>query len=255
MKLVSWNVNGFRAVLKKNFIDFFNEAKADIFCIQETKMQEAQVTTEFDNYYQYFHSAQRKGYSGVAFFTKVKPLNVFYGIDGKHTDEGRAITLEYNDFYVVGVYTPNSQPQLARIDYRVKFEDDFKIYVTKLNESKPVIICGDLNVAHQDIDLKNPDANHNSPGFSDTERAKFSELLEAGFIDSFRYLYPYQLESYTWWSYRFSARAKNIGWRIDYFLVSEDIIESVKDSYINDNIYGSDHAPITLLIHQDHLDY
>ncbi len=256
MKLVSWNVNGFRAVLKKNFLDFFNEVDADIFCIQETKMQLDQVETNFDGYYQYFNSAQRKGYSGVAFFTKVKPLNVTYGLcDNTHNDEGRVITLEYSDFYIVGVYTPNSQPKLARIDYRMQFEDDFRYYLNKLNEDKPVIVCGDLNVAHNEIDLKNPDLNRNNPGFSDFERNKFSELLDSGFVDTFRYLYPYEENRYSWWSYRAQARKRNVGWRIDYFLVSEDIVECVKDSIINDEILGSDHAPVTLLIHQDQLDY
>ena len=255
MKLVSWNVNGFRAILNKNFLEFFDEVNADIFCIQETKMQEGQVDLHLEGYYQYYNYAQRKGYSGVAFFTKEKPINVFYGINDNHNDEGRLLTLEYNDFYVVGIYTVNSQKDLVRLDYRIQFEDDLRDYLNNLNEDKPVIVCGDLNVAHQEIDLSNPDSNRNSPGFSDSEREKFTELLDSGFIDTFRHLYPYTINKYSWWSYRYQARAKNIGWRIDYFLVSEDIVELIKDSIIYDHILGSDHAPIGLIIKENQLDY
>ena len=250
MKLISWNVNGFRAVLKKNFNEFFLSSDADIFCIQETKMQEDQVEVSFDGYHQYFASAEKKGYSGVAIFTKHKPLNVHYGIDAEdHPEEGRSITLEYNDFYFVGVYTPNSQTKLKRLDYRMKWEDDFRDYLVKLNEDKPVILCGDLNVAHEEIDLSNPSTNRKNAGFSDEERAKFSELLDSGFIDTFRHFYP------SWWSYRTKARERNIGWRIDYFVVSEDLEETIEDSIINDDILGSDHCPVTLILHDDHLDF
>lgn len=255
MKLISWNVNGFRAVLKKNFNEFFLSSDADIFCIQETKMQEDQVEVSFDGYHQYFASAEKKGYSGVAIFTKHKPLNVHYGIDAEdHPEEGRSITLEYNDFYFVGVYTPNSQTKLKRLDYRMKWEDDFRDYLVKLNEDKPVILCGDLNVAHEEIDLSNPSTNRKNAGFSDEERAKFSELLDSGFIDTFRHFYPYE-EKYSWWSYRTKARERNIGWRIDYFVVSEDLEETIEDSIINDDILGSDHCPVTLILHDDHLDF
>lgn len=255
MKLVSWNVNGFRAVLKKNFTEFFEEADADIFCIQETKMQEDQVEVSFDGYHQYFASAEKKGYSGVAIFTKHKPLNVHYGIDAEgHPEEGRSITLEYQDFYFVGAYVPNSQSELKRLDYRMKWEDDMTVYLSKLNEDKPVIYCGDLNVAHEEIDLKNPSTNRKNAGFSDEERAAFGRLLDAGFIDTFRYFYPTE-EKYSWWSYRTNARARGIGWRIDYFIVSEDLEETIKDSIINDDVLGSDHCPVTLILHDDHLDY
>lgn len=255
MKLISWNVNGFRAVLKKNFIEFFEESDADIFCIQETKMQEDQVEVSFDGYHQYFASAEKKGYSGVAIFTKHEPKSVHYGIDAEdHPEEGRSITLEYEDFYFVGVYVPNSQTNLKRLDYRMKWEDDLRAYLNKLNEDKPVILCGDLNVAHEEIDLKNPSTNRKNPGFSDEEREKFSLLLEDGYIDTFRHFYPLE-EKYSWWSYRTKARERGIGWRIDYFVVSDDLEETIKDSIINDDILGSDHCPVTLILHDDHLDY
>ena len=246
MKLISWNVNGLRACLGKGFLDFFKEADADIFCVQETKMQEGQADIETNGYYQYWHSAQKKGYSGTAVFTKEKPLHVQYGINGKHDDEGRVITLEFDRFYLVNCYTPNAQQELARLSYRMEFEDDFRGYLSSL--SKPVILCGDLNVAHQEIDLKNPKTNRGNPGFSDEERNKMTELLSAGFSDTFRSLYPDKTDAYSWWSYRFQARAKNIGWRIDYFIVSEALMPSVSDSVIYPEILGSDHCPVGLLI-------
>ena len=256
MKIISWNVNGFRAVLKKNFLEFFNEEDADIFFIQETKMQEGQVEVELEGYHQYWNSAKKKGYSGTAFFTKKKPLNVFYGFDAEdHPDEGRILTLEYSDFYMVGAYVPNSQSKLKRLDYRMRWENDMRAYLSRLNEDKPVIYCGDLNVAHNEIDLANPDTNHKSAGFSDEERAKFGELLNAGFVDSFRHFYPTLRDRYSYWSYRTRARDRNVGWRIDYFVVSEDIIEAVEDSIINDDILGSDHCPITLKVDGDMLDW
>lgn len=256
MKLVSWNVNGFRAIMKKNFKQFFYDVDADIFCIQETKMQNDQVDVSFEGYYQYFTSAERKGYSGVAFFTKHEPLNVSYGIDATdHPEEGRSITLEYNDFYVVGVYTPNSQADLKRIEYRTLWEDDLRKYLNDLNEEKPVILCGDLNVAHNEIDLFETINNAETAGYSQVERDKFSELLDSGFIDVYRHLYPYEENKYTWWNYRFNARALNNGWRIDYFLVSDDLEESIKDFIIYDEVMGSDHCPVSLILHEDHLDY
>ncbi|MBP3447541.1 MAG: exodeoxyribonuclease III [Clostridia bacterium] len=246
MKLISWNVNGLRACLGKGFLDFFKEADADIFCVQETKMQEGQADIETNGYYQYWHSAQKKGYSGTAVFTKEKPLHVQYGINGKHDDEGRVMTLEFDRFYLVNCYTPNAQQELARLPYRMEFEDDFRSYLSSL--SKPVILCGDLNVAHQEIDLKNPKTNRGNPGFSDEERNKMTELLSAGFSDTFRSLYPDKTDAYSWWSYRFQARAKNIGWRIDYFIVSEALMPSVSDSVIYPEVLGSDHCPVGLLI-------
>lgn len=254
MKIISWNVNGFRAILKKNFLDFFEEEQADIFCIQETKMQEGQVEVDFEGYHQYWNSAEKKGYSGVAFFVKKEPISVRYGMNAEgHPDEGRIITLEYEDFFMVGAYVPNSQTKLRRLDYRMEWEDDMRAYLSSLNEEKPVIYTGDLNVAHNEIDLANPDANHKSAGFSDEERAKFSELLEAGFIDTFRHFYPTLRDRYSYWSYRTRARDRNVGWRIDYFVVSEDILEAVKDSIINDDILGSDHCPVTLKLDADML--
>lgn len=246
MKLISWNVNGLRACLGKGFLDFFKEADADIFCVQETKMQEGQADIETNGYYQYWHSAQKKGYSGTAVFTKEKPLHVQYGINGKHDDEGRVMTLEFDRFYLVNCYTPNAQQELARLPYRMEFEDDFRSYLSSL--SKPVILCGDLNVAHQEIDLKNPKTNRGNPGFSNEERNKMTELLSAGFSDTFRSLYPDKTDAYSWWSYRFQARAKNIGWRIDYFIVSEALMPSVSDSVIYPEVLGSDHCPVGLLI-------
>lgn len=247
MKLISWNVNGLRAVYKKGFLDFFNEINADIFCIQETKMQEGQIELELPEYEQYFNSAERKGYSGTAIFTKIKPEKVTYGIGiEEHDKEGRVITLEFKGFYFVGCYTPNSGRELARLEYRMKWEDDFKEYLKKLDENKPVIICGDLNVAHKEIDLKNPKTNRKNAGFTDEEREKMTKLQEAGFIDTYRKLYPDRENAYTWWSYMGKAREKNIGWRIDYFLTSERIESKIKETYIYDKIMGSDHCPVGL---------
>ena len=247
MKLISWNVNGIRACVQKGFLDFFNEVDADIFCIQESKMQEGQLELDLPGYYQYWNYAERKGYSGTAIFTKQEPMSVAYGIGiEKHDKEGRVITLEYEDFYFVTVYTPNSQSELARLAYRMEWETDFLTYLKTLEESKPVIFCGDLNVAHKEIDLKNPKTNRKNAGFTDEERGKFSEVLEAGFIDTFRYFYPDMESIYSWWSYRFSARAKNAGWRIDYFCVSESLKERLVDAKILTEIMGSDHCPVEL---------
>lgn len=246
MKLISWNVNGFRACLTKGFEDFFNNIDADIFCLQETKMQPDQADFSPVGYHKYFFSAEKKGYSGTAVFTKTQPLNVTYGIDNKHRDEGRVITCEYSNFYLVCCYTPNAQDKLKRIDYRMEFEDDMRKYLSNLSKTKPVIYCGDLNVAHQEIDLKNPKTNRGNAGFSDEERGKFTELLEAGFTDSFRYLYPDITGIYSWWSYRFNARKNNAGWRIDYFVVSDSVRDKIKDSKIHSEIMGSDHCPVEL---------
>ena len=247
MKLISWNVNGLRAVYKKGFLDFFNKIDADIFCIQETKMQEGQITLELEQYEQYFNYAVRKGYSGTAVFTKIKPEKVTYGIGiEEHDQEGRVITLEFKNFYLVNCYTPNSGRELARLEYRMTWEDAFKEYLKQLDKNKPVIICGDLNVAHKEIDLKNPKTNRKNAGFTDEERNKISNLLEAGFTDSYRKLYPDKENAYTWWSYMGNARAKNIGWRIDYFLTSNRICDKIKEAYIFDKILGSDHCPIGL---------
>ena len=224
MKLISWNVNGIRACVGKNFMEFFNEVNADIFCLQETKLQENQIDLQLDGYHQYWNYAKKKGYSGTAIFTKKEPLSVMYGINiEEHDQEGRVITLEFEDFYMVTVYTPNSQNELKRLDYRMKWEDDFRNYLKELDDKKPVIVCGDLNVAHKEIDLKNPKTNRKNAGFTDEERNKFTELMEAGFIDTFRYFYPDKENIYSWWSYRFKAREKNAGWRIDYFCVSEKL--------------------------------
>lgn len=248
MKLVSWNVNGIRACITKGFNDFFKDINADIFAVQETKMQEGQADISIDGYYHYMNSAIKKGYSGTLIYTKKKPLNVKYGIDiEEHSTEGRVITLEFDDFYFVTVYTPNSQDGLKRLDYRMKFEDDFRNYLISLKKQKPVILCGDLNVAHNEIDLKNPLQNMQNAGFSKEERNQFSNLLESGFVDSFRYLYPDKV-MYSWWSYRFFAREKNIGWRIDYFVVSDDLKNKLIDSTIMTDIFGSDHAPVVLEI-------
>lgn len=247
MKFVSWNVNGIRACVQKGFLDFFKEADADIFCIQETKMQEGQLTLELDGYHQYWNSAVKKGYSGTAIFTKKEPVSVSYGIGiEEHDQEGRVITLEFEDFYFITVYTPNSQSELKRLDYRMKWESDFLSYLKKLEERKPVVFCGDLNVAHTEIDLKNPKTNRKNAGFTDEERQKFTELLEAGFIDTFRYFYPDQEGVYSWWSYRFKAREKNAGWRIDYFCVSEGLKDRLKGAKILTDVYGSDHCPVIL---------
>ena len=244
MKFISWNVNGFRACLDKGFGDFFAEQDADFVCIQETKMQPGQADFKPEGYYQYWYSAEKKGYSGTAIFTKREPISVAYGIGiPEHDTEGRAITLEYDEFYLLCVYTPNAQRELARLDYRMAWEDALRAYINSLDEKKPVIYCGDLNVAHNEIDLKNPKSNRQSAGFSDEERGKFTELLESGFTDTFRALYPDKVE-YSWWSYMFSARAKNVGWRIDYFVVSNRLFERVKDSFILTNVMGSDHCPV-----------
>lgn len=247
MKLISWNVNGIRACVQKGFLDFFKEADADIFCIQESKMQEGQLELDLPGYHQYWNYAERKGYSGTAIFTKQEPLSVAYGMGiEEHDKEGRVITLEFEDFYFVTVYTPNSQNELARLEYRMQWETDFLIYLKKLEEKKNVIFCGDLNVAHQEIDLKNPKTNRRNAGFTDEERGKFTELLQAGFIDTFRYFYPDQEGIYSWWSYRFSARAKNAGWRIDYFIVSEGLKNRLVDAKILTEVLGSDHCPVEL---------
>ena len=248
MKFISWNVNGFRACLNKGFEEFFNEQNADFFCIQETKMQPDQADFKPEGYYQYWYSAEKKGYSGTAIFAKHEPISVWYGLDiEKHDHEGRAITLEYEDFYLLCVYTPNSQRELARLDYRMEWENDLREYIKSLDATKPVIYCGDLNVAHQEIDLKNPKTNHHSAGFTDEERGKFTELLNEGFSDTFRTLYPEKIE-YSWWSYMFQARAKNVGWRIDYFVVSDRLMPKVKESKIYTEIMGSDHCPVGIEI-------
>lgn len=248
MKFISWNVNGFRSCLDKGFEEFFKTQNADFFCIQETKMQIGQASFEPDGYYQYWNSAEKKGYSGTAVFTKHKPLSVSYGIGiPEHDTEGRAITLEYEDFYLLCVYTPNAQRELARLSYRMQWEDALRGYILSLDKKKPVIYCGDLNVAHEEIDLKNPKTNHFSAGFSDEERGKFTELLKSGFKDTFRAIYP-DTVSYSWWSYMYSARAKNVGWRIDYFVVSNRIFERVKDSFIMNEIMGSDHCPVGIVL-------
>ncbi|MBQ5890161.1 MAG: exodeoxyribonuclease III [Clostridia bacterium] len=248
MKLISWNVNGFRACLNKGFEQFFKDTDADFFCIQETKMQPGQASFEAEGYHQYWYSAEKKGYSGTAVFAKKEPISVKYGLGiDEHDHEGRAITLEYDDFYLLCVYTPNAQRELARLDYRMKWEDALRDYIKSLDAKKPVIYCGDLNVAHEEIDLKNPKTNHFSAGFSDEERGKFTELLQSGFCDTFRTLYPEKVE-YSWWSYMYHAREKNVGWRIDYFVVSERVMDKVKDSRIFTDIMGSDHCPVGLEI-------
>ncbi len=249
MKLISWNVNGLRACMKKGFEDFFKESDADIFCVQETKLQEGQIDFCPEGYECYWNYAEKKGYSGTAVFTKKKPLEVVYGIGiDEHDHEGRVITLEYEDFYFVTVYTPNSQSELARLDYRMRWEDAFRDYLKELDAHKPVIVTGDMNVAHEEIDLKNPKTNKKNAGFTQEERDKFSELLDAGFVDSFRYFYPDKTGAYSWWSYRFKAREKDAGWRIDYFVVSERIKEQMKDALIYKEVMGSDHCPVGLEI-------
>lgn len=248
-KLISWNVNGLRACTQKGFMDFFQDADADIFCLQETKLQEGQIQLELPGYYQYWNYAEKKGYSGTAVFTKEKPLSVSMGIGiEKHDHEGRVITLEFEKFYLITVYTPNSQDELRRLDYRMEWEDDFLAYLKQLEQNKPVIVCGDMNVAHREIDLKNPKTNRKNAGFTDEERAKFTALTEAGFTDTFRYFYPDAEGIYSWWSYRFHAREKNAGWRIDYFLASEALNGSLKDAMIYNDVFGSDHCPVGLLI-------
>lgn len=251
MKCISWNVNGIRACVGKGFLEYFREVDADIFCIQESKMQEGQLDLELEGYYQYWNYAERKGYSGTAVFTKKEPLRVVNGIGiPEHDTEGRVITLEFENFFFVTVYTPNAQRELTRLDYRMQWEEDFRDYLVKLKESKSVIVCGDMNVAHEEIDLKNPKTNHKNAGFTDEERQKMTKLLDAGFIDTFRYFYPELEGVYSWWSYRFSARAKNAGWRIDYFLTSEDLKEKLVDAKIHTEIMGSDHCPIELDINE-----
>ena len=249
MKLISWNVNGIRACVNKGFSNFFKEIDADIFCIQETKLQEGQIDLNLEGYYQYWNYAKKKGYSGTAIFSKKKPLSVSYGLNiEEHDQEGRIITLEFENFYMITVYTPNSQTGLARLDYRMKWEDDFKTYLKDLNIKKPVILCGDLNVAHKEIDLKNPKNNINNPGFTVFEREKLTNLLDEGFIDSFRYLYPDKEFIYSWWSYRFNARKNNAGWRIDYFLTSDKLQDKIEDALIDTEILGSDHCPVILIL-------
>lgn len=247
MKLISWNVNGLRAVMNKGFMDFFNNIDADIFCVQETKLQEGQIDFSPEGYYAYWNSAVKKGYSGTAVFTKIKPINVTYGINiEEHDQEGRVIIAEYEKFYLVNCYTPNSKRELTRLDYRMKWEDDFRKYLKKLDKNKPVILCGDLNVAHNEIDLKNPSTNKHNAGFTNEEREKMTQLLDSGFVDTFRTLYPDKKDIYSWWSYMFHAREKNAGWRIDYFIVSEKIKEEIEDSKILTEIMGSDHCPVEL---------
>ena len=249
MKLVSWNVNGIRAVLTKGFEDFFKSVNADIFCIQETKCQEGQVELEFDGYESYWNSAEKKGYSGTAIFTKIKPISVKYGIGiEEHDKEGRVITLEFKDFYMVNIYTPNSKRELERLDYRQIWEDEIRKYLLGLDKVKPVIMCGDLNVAHKEIDLKNPKTNTHNAGFTIEERNKMTQLLDAGFIDTFRYLYPDKPDCYSWWSYMRKAREKNVGWRIDYFIVSDRIKNKIKEASIYQDVMGSDHCPVGLEI-------
>jgi exodeoxyribonuclease-3 len=247
MKFVSWNVNGLRACINKGFADFFKQVDADIFCIQETKLQPEQVEISFEGYHQYFNSAVRKGYSGTAVFTKEEPLCISFDLGlEKHNDEGRVITLEYGEFYFVTVYTPNSQRELTRLAYRMEWEEDFRAYLMELDKKKPVIVCGDMNVAHKEIDLKNPKTNTKNAGFTIEEREKMTKLLDSGFVDSFRYLYPEETGAYTWWSYMFRAREKNAGWRIDYFLVSDRLKERIEDNIIHKDVMGSDHCPVEL---------
>ncbi|WP_323611837.1 exodeoxyribonuclease III [Erysipelothrix enhydrae] len=247
MKLISWNVNGLRAVMKKDFEGIFEAMDTDVLCLQETKMQAGQLDYDPEGYYAYYNYAEKKGYSGTAVYTRIKPLNVTYGIqEDEHNTEGRVITCEYEDFFLVCVYTPNSQPELKRIDYRMQWEDDFREYLKMLDETKPVVLCGDLNVAHKEIDLKNPSANRKNPGFSDQEREQFTNLLEAGFIDSFRELHPNAIDRYSWWSYRANARSRNTGWRIDYFVVSERLRDAIEAADILDQVLGSDHCPVMI---------
>lgn len=247
MKLISWNVNGLRAIVQKDFLAQFKELDADIFCLQEIKLQEGQIDIDFEGYYSYWNYAEKKGYSGTAIFTKQKPLNVSYGIGiEEHDREGRVITLEYKDYMVVTCYTPNSQSELKRLDYRINWEKAFQAYIQTLDLVKPVILCGDLNVAHKEIDLKNPENNRTSAGFSEEERAQFTKFLDKGYIDTFRYFYPDQEDSYTWWNYRFGARKRNAGWRIDYFIVSERLVDRLQDAKIHADYLGSDHCPVEL---------
>lgn len=247
MKLISWNVNGLRAVMTKNFMEEFDKLDADFFCLQEIKLQEGQIEWDKEGYFDYWNYAEKKGYSGTAIFTKHKPINVTYGIGvDEHDHEGRVITLEYDNYYMITVYTPNAQNDLKRLDYRMTWEDAFRKYLNDLKSKKSVIVCGDMNVAHKEIDLKNPKTNHHNAGFTDEERGKMTELLDSGFIDTFRHFYPEQKDIYSWWSYRFKAREKNAGWRIDYFLASEDLKDKLKDAKIHTDVYGSDHCPVEL---------
>lgn len=249
MKLISWNVNGLRACVQKGFLDFLRSSDADVFCIQETKLQKDQIRLDLGDYKDYWNYAVKKGYSGTAVFTRQEPLSVSYGMGiDAHDQEGRLITLEYPDFYVITCYTPNSQEELKRLSYRMEWEDDIRNYLNGLKKKKGVILCGDLNVAHQEIDLKNPKTNHKNPGFTDEEREKLSDLLSDGYIDSFRYFYPDKTDIYSWWSYRFHAREKNTGWRIDYFLVSDDLKDRLEGASIHTEIFGSDHCPVELVI-------
>ncbi len=247
MKIISWNVNGLRAVMNKGFMDYLNQEDPDIICLQEIKLSEGQLTLDLENYYEYYNYAEKKGYSGTAIFTKTEPLNVNYGVGiEEHDKEGRVITAEYDDFFLVTCYTPNSKRGLLRLDYRQEWEDDFRNYLIELNKTKPVILCGDLNVAHKEIDLKNPQSNRKNAGFTDEERSKFQELLDAGFIDTFRYFYPDIPDMYTWWSYITKARDRNVGWRIDYFVVSKDFEDKLLDASIHMEQLGSDHCPVVL---------
>ena len=249
MKLISWNVNGLRAIVKKNFMEFFEEIDADIFCLQEIKLQEGQIDLELEGYEQYFNYAEKKGYSGTAIFTKFKPISVQYGIGiEEHDKEGRVITIELEDYYVITVYTPNSQTKLARLDYRMKWENDFRDYLKNLEKSKPVVVCGDLNVSHKEIDLKNPKTNRKNAGFSDEEREKMTNLLDSGFIDTYRYFNPDKEGVYSWWSYRFNARKNNAGWRIDYFLTSKELEDRLISADIHTETLGSDHCPVELVL-------
>ncbi len=253
MKLISWNVNGLRACMGKGWAEFFAQADADFFCVQETKMQSGQAEVSAPGYFQYWNSAEKKGYSGTAVFAKKEPIGAACGMGlARHDSEGRVITLEYGGFYLVNVYTPNAQDELRRLDYRMDWEDSFRAYLIELDKAKPVIVCGDMNVAHKEIDLKNPDANRRNPGFTDEERGRFTMLLEAGFIDTFRYLHPDREGAYTWWSYRSRARDKNVGWRIDYFLTSERLKDRIRSAFIRDDIYGSDHCPVGLELELDY---
>ena len=246
MRFVSWNVNGLRAIAQKGFPEIFQNFEADFICLQETKMQEGQFDFSPEGYYKYFNYAQKKGYSGTAIYAKHKPISVAYGINiEEHDTEGRVVTLEYDGFYLVCVYTPNAQEELRRLSYRMEWEDAFRAYLVGLDAFKPVILCGDLNVAHQEIDLKNPKTNRNNPGFSDEERSQFTNLMEAGFIDTFRYIYPEKVQ-YSWWSYRMNAREKGVGWRIDYFVISNRLSDELKDAKIHDDIFGSDHCPVSI---------
>lgn len=247
MKFVTWNVNGLRAASKKGFHDFFYEIDADIFAIQETKMQENQKEFDIEGYDEFWNCADKKGYSGTLIYTRIKPLSIKYGIDSKYNDEGRLITLEFEKFFFVTVYVPNSQRELTRLEYRMEFEDDFRNYLQHLNQIKPVVLCGDLNVAHTEIDLKNPETNQRNAGFTIEERTKFQTLLDTGFTDAYRYLYPNRIQ-YTWWSYMFQARIRNIGWRIDYFVTSNNIKDCIKECTIHEDIHGSDHCPVSINI-------